>query len=144
MQESHGCTRAWTTNYGVNNPGLMQSHDGTGSCNLGLSNNSVSVTTPGPVKNPCPASDITQMIHDGVMGTPSGDGLKQTLAQAGNTTVARFYRAARIYNSGSVAPSGMLGQGIATHCYSSDIANRLLGKLTGGASACKLDKPPPK
>jgi len=33
MQESNGCVRAPTTNYGVRNPGLMQSHDGAGTCN---------------------------------------------------------------------------------------------------------------
>ncbi|KAH9832355.1 A-agglutinin anchorage subunit-like, partial [Teratosphaeria destructans] len=33
LQESGGCVRAPTSNYGVTNPGLMQSHDGTGSCN---------------------------------------------------------------------------------------------------------------
>ena len=33
MQESNGCVRAPTTNYGVRNPGLMQSHNGAGTCN---------------------------------------------------------------------------------------------------------------
>src|ERR1700709_2771159 len=61
MQESNGCVRAPTTNYGVVNPGLMQSHDGTGSCNNGA------------VQNPCPADQITQMIKDGTAGTSEGD-----------------------------------------------------------------------
>jgi hypothetical protein len=54
MQESGGCVRAPTTNYGVRNPGLMQSHDGSGTCN---DNNYV--------QNPCPNSEIDQMIADG-------------------------------------------------------------------------------
>ena len=33
MQESGGCVRAPTTNYGVRNPGLMQDHNGSGTCN---------------------------------------------------------------------------------------------------------------
>ena len=47
MQESKGCVRAPTTNNGVRNPGLMQSHNGRGTCNEG-----------GNVKNPCPASEV--------------------------------------------------------------------------------------
>ncbi|KAH8700984.1 hypothetical protein BGW36DRAFT_425783 [Talaromyces proteolyticus] len=123
MQESNGCVRAPTTNYGVINPGLMQSHDGTGSCNNG------------GVLSPCPSSQITQMITDGTAGTSSGDGLKQLLAQAGADDVTKYYKAARLYNSGSIASGGNLGQGIATHCYVSDVANRLLGWATG-ASSC--------
>ncbi|GIK07548.1 hypothetical protein Aspvir_003214 [Aspergillus viridinutans] len=123
MQESNGCVRVPTTDNGVVNPGLMQSHDGPGSCNRGS-----------PL-TPCPASQITQMITDGTAGTAAGDGLKQCLAQAGGTgDVAAYYRAARIYNSGSLAPSKNLGQGIATHCYVSDIANRLTGWTTGPSS----------
>ncbi|GIC94689.1 LysM peptidoglycan-binding domain-containing protein [Aspergillus udagawae] len=123
LQESNGCVRAPTTNYGVVNPGLMQSHDGSGSCNRG-----------NPL-TPCPATQITQMITDGTAGTSAGDGLKQCLAQAGGTgDVASYYRAARIYNSGSIAASKNLGQGIATHCYASDIANRLTGWTTGPSS----------
>jgi len=136
MQESKGCVRTPTTNYGVNNPGLMQSHDGAGSCNNG------------GVQDPCPQSEITQMIKDGATGTAAGDGLEQTLSEAQATDVSkcvassrlsytikfpvtdiisRYYKAARIYNSGSIAASGKLEDGIATHCYASDIANRLTG-----------------
>ncbi|OAA80659.1 Lysozyme-like domain protein [Akanthomyces lecanii RCEF 1005] len=122
MQESNGCVRAPTTNYGVINPGLMQSHDGSSSCfNV----------------NPCPKSTIQGMIEDGVNGTPSGDGLKQLLAKAGGNNAAAFYKAARMYNSGSVDPSGDLGKGIATHCYVSDIANRLLG-WSEGVGGCHM------
>ncbi|KAL3472387.1 hypothetical protein BJX99DRAFT_235667 [Aspergillus californicus] len=124
IQESNGCVRAPTSNYGVTNPGLMQSHNGVGSCNNG------------EVLDPCPAEQITQMIKDGTAGTSDGDGLKACLEQAGGDDVSAFYRAARIYNSGSIAASGNLGQGIATHCYSSDVANRLTGWNTG-ASSCE-------
>jgi hypothetical protein len=126
MQESNGCVRAPTTNYGVRNPGLMQSHNGAGTCNDAT------------VQNPCPASEVTQMITDGAAGTSSGDGLKQCLAQTGATDVSMYYKAARIYNSGSIASTKNLGQGIATHCYASDIANRLTGWSTG-PSSCTPD-----
>jgi hypothetical protein len=122
MQESNGCVRAPTTNYGVVNPGLMQSHDGSGSCNNG------------GVQNPCPASEITQMITDGTAGTSSGDGLKQCIAESGATDVSMYYKAARIYNSGSINSNGNLGAGVATHCYASDVANRLTGWTTAGST----------
>jgi len=125
MQESKGCVRVQTTDNGVINPGLMQSHDGSGSCNRD-----------GMIQNPCPESEIFQMIRDGVEGTPDGPGLKALIAQEGGSTdAASFYKAARAYNSGTVASSGNLGQGIATHCYASDIANRLLG-WSDGPSLC--------
>ncbi|EPS31169.1 peptidoglycan binding domain-containing protein [Penicillium oxalicum 114-2] len=129
MQESNGCVRVHTTNNGVVNPGLMQSHNGKGSCNTGIN-------APENVQNPCPASEIEQMIRDGTMGTADGDGLKQLLAQNGGTDdVTAYYKAARCYNSGSIAANGNLGAGIATHCYASDIANRLLG-WAAGTSSC--------
>lgn len=122
MQESGGCVRAPTTNYGVTNPGLMQSHDGAHSCyNI----------------NPCPSSQILGMVKDGVTGTSSGQGLKQILATAGSN-VSQYYKASRIYNSGSIAATGLLQDGIATRCYASDIANRLIG-WSSGVGACKLN-----
>ncbi|KAJ5543892.1 hypothetical protein N7494_005171 [Penicillium frequentans] len=124
MQESQGCVRVKTTDNGVVHPGLMQSHDGSGSCNKD-----------GAIQNPCPEYEIHQMIMDGVEGTPAGPGLKALIAQEGSAHVASFYKAARAYNSGAVASSGNLGQGIATHCYASDIANRLMG-WTNGPSLC--------
>lgn len=124
MQESNGCVRVPTTSYSVTNPGLMQSHEGTGTCNDGTN-----------VQNPCPASEILQMIKDGSEGTAAGAGLQQCLAQEGGSGPTAYYKAARCYNSGSVAPSGNLGQGVATHCYVSDITNRLLG-WSSGASNC--------
>ncbi|RAO74098.1 uncharacterized protein BHQ10_010110 [Talaromyces amestolkiae] len=126
MQESTGCVRVGGTNNGVNNPGLMQSHNGKGTCNTG---------TP---LSPCPSSEITQMIEDGTTGTADGDGLKQLIAQAiatyGADGATEYYRAARMYNSGSLASDLNLGQGGATACYASDIANRLLGWSTGTSS----------
>jgi hypothetical protein len=127
MQESKGCVRAPTTTYSVRNPGLMQSHNGAGTCN----------DASGPL-NPCPSSQITQMIRDGTTGTPDGDGLQQTLQQAGCEDVSKYYKSARIYNSGSIASGGDLGTGVATHCYAADIANRLVG-WAGGESSCSLD-----
>jgi hypothetical protein len=123
LQESNGCVRVGTTDNGVSNPGLMQSHSGMGSCG----NNK---------QSPCPESEILQMIKDGTFGTSSGDGLKQCLAKNGGSGATAYYRAARCYNSGSVASSGNLGQGGSTHCYVSDVANRLLG-WSSGTSSCQ-------
>lgn len=113
MQESGGCVRVPTTNYGVRNPGLMQSHDGPGTCNSDLT---------GEVNWPCSYTTITQMVMDGTAGTESGDGLANCINESGWYDDADFYRAARIYNSGAVNSSGNLECGIATHCYASDIA----------------------
>jgi hypothetical protein len=63
---------------------------------------------------------------------------KEATAQYGVTQSRAFYIAARLYNSGSVASSGDLGGGIATHCYSSDIANRLTGWVSADHK-CYLD-----
>ncbi|KAF2243033.1 hypothetical protein BU26DRAFT_384014, partial [Trematosphaeria pertusa] len=115
MQESKGCVRAPTTNYGYDNPGLMQSFQGKNSCNPSGS---------GTV--PCPSDTITGMIRDGA-GIGLEFGMQQAVAQSKADDVSKFYKGARIYNSGSVDASGNLGAGIATHCYSSDVANRLLG-----------------
>ncbi|MCJ1376252.1 hypothetical protein MMC20_007494 [Loxospora ochrophaea] len=151
IQESGGCVRVPTTNYGVRNPGLMQGaflnyfsspsrpypsntppplpvdHDGDGTCN-----------DSGTVQNPCPAATITEMISEGSAGTTSGDGLAQCINESAASDVSAFYKAARIYNSGSIDPSGDLGKGIATHCYSSDIANRLTGWVEA-PHGCDLD-----
>lgn len=130
MQESKGCVRVHTTNYGVRNPGLMQSHNGQGTCN------------PGTPVSPCPADEITQMIKDGTMGTADGDGLQQLLAQAASEYKASgaqaYYLAARMYNSGSINADGNLGDTSATACYATDVANRLLG-WAGGNTPCQSD-----
>jgi hypothetical protein len=90
MQESECCVRVPTTNNGVVNPGIMQSHDGSGTCS-GV--------------HPCPQSEITQMITNGTAGTWSGDGFQQLISQAESyvsvTTAQAFYAAAHLYNSGS-------------------------------------------
>jgi hypothetical protein len=124
MQESKGCVRVHSTNNGVQNTGLMQSHAGEGSCNNGSG-----MTTP------CPSSMIKQMIKDGTAGTIQGDGLKQCYEAQSGGEAAKYYKAARTYNSGSIASSGNLGQGGATHCYASDIANRVRG-WAGDMSEC--------
>lgn len=59
LQESNGCVRVDTTDNGVSNPGLMQSHAGTGSCGS-------------QKESACPESEILQMIKDGTEGTSSG------------------------------------------------------------------------
>jgi len=127
MQESNGCVRVITTNYGVENPGLMQDHDGAGSCNRD-----------GVVQTPCPASEITQMITDGTTGTASGDGLVQCIAETNLSDVSMYYAGARIYNGGigGYVPDN-LGSGCCTLCYSSDVANRLTG-WHSGPSGCTL------
>ncbi|KAI6800276.1 hypothetical protein KC363_g1713 [Hortaea werneckii] len=128
MQESTGCVRVITTQYSHFNPGLMQSHNGTGSCNTNMAALGLpGVESDGTVQTPCPYSEIHQMIEDGTAGTSSGDGLQQLLAAQTNTDVSRFYRTARAYNGGSVDPSGDLGRGCCTLCYASDVANRLTG-----------------
>ncbi|KAI0182860.1 putative muramidase [Xylaria flabelliformis] len=117
MQESKGCVRVPTTGNGVRNPGLMQSHNGKGTC-AGV--------------NPCPQSQILQMIRDGTAGTSSGDGLKQTTAKTlahfgGKSQPAVYYAAARLYNSGSVDYAHLENAFGSTPCYASDVANRAHG-----------------
>jgi len=130
IQESGGCVRVPTTDYGIPNPGLMQDHNGVGTCN-----------SDGKVSNPCPGATIFQMVTDGTAGTPDGDGLAQSINTSGWGTDADFYRAARLYNSGAIDESGNLQAGIATHCYSSDIANRLTGWVKA-EHGCTCDDDP--
>ncbi|KAF2103063.1 hypothetical protein NA57DRAFT_72048 [Rhizodiscina lignyota] len=125
MQESTGCVRAPTTIWSVRNPGLMQDHNGTANCNTGVA-----------VQSPCPASTITQMIRDGVTGTVWGAGLQQLIEKTGCSTVQKFYMAARMYNSGSISAGGDLGASESTHCYASDIANRLTGWVYADHACC--------
>ena len=120
MQESNGCVRVKSTNNGYNNPGLMQSHEGSHTCNDG---------TP---TFPCSYETIYGMINDGTTG-PAG--LQYCLKQEGGDDSTTYYKAARVYNSGHVDGSGNLGLGGATACYASDIANRLLG-WGSGPSKC--------
>lgn len=126
MQESKGCVRAPTTDNGVINPGLMQSHNGAGSC-AGIS--------------PCPQDEILEMVRDGTAGTANGDGLQQTFATASAATgdygSRAYYAAARIYNSGSVDYSNLNNGFTSTACYAADVANRLTGWTLAG-SACTV------
>jgi len=123
MQESKGCTRVPSTFNSVLNPGLMQSHAGQGTCN---SNGAVTI--------PCSYAMIKLMIRDGSAGTGVTDNfaLEPLLQKAGGPGKASsYYKAARMYNSGSIAVSGLLEEGIgATNSYASDIAQRLTGTLT--------------
>lgn len=160
LQESTGCVRVITTGkrafilslyspppyqcrpstdgniskplaYSHANPGLMQSFNGTGSCN----NNTAGLGLPGVVYNgvvqtPCPSSEIYQMILDGTNGTVWGPGLVQDMAQQGLTDVSRWYRTARLYNGGRLEADGNLIGPCCTPSYASDIANRLTGWTT--------------
>ncbi len=116
MQESGGCVRAPTTNYGVRNPGLMQDHNGAATCNEN-----------GNVQNPAPTPPSPRWFATAPPAPPPATASANCVNQGGNWDqnngdVAAFYKAARIYNSGSIASSGNLEDGIATHCYASDIA----------------------
>lgn len=124
MQESGGCVRVNTTSYSVTNPGLFQSHEGTGTCNTNTQ-----------IQDPCPSSEISQMVTDGVVGTASSSdySLQGTLKTAACSDVSQYYKAARIYNSGSIPSDGNLSGSGATSCYASDIANRLTGWVSGNS-----------
>jgi hypothetical protein len=126
IQESRGCVRVVTTSYGNINPGLMQSFNGDATCNVGEQ----------AMAN-CPHDTIVRMIEQGA-GIGLEFGLQQALRKAGGSDAQAYYRAARIYNSGSIDPSGNLGLGVATHCYVSDIANRLRG-WAGDQTLCRED-----
>lgn len=132
MQETKGCVRASTSispDGTVSNPGLMQDHEGTHSCN----NDS-------KVQTPCPDAQILGMVSDGTAGTQKGNGLAGAITSATEPDVEfaqAYYRGARYYNSGMIAESGDLEGGTATHCYASDVANRLVGWVDA-KSGCTL------
>lgn len=130
MQESTGCVRVPTSrspNENVRNPGLFQSANGDHTCN---DNDVLTI--------PCPDNQITGMINDGVLGTASGPGLQQLVKESGAQDVSKYYKALVLYNSGILPASGNLGQGRATQCYASDLANRLTG-WTGIGRTCNTD-----
>ncbi|KAI4150595.1 MAG: hypothetical protein L6R39_002243 [Caloplaca ligustica] len=109
VQESGGNVRVGSTNNGVHNPGLMQSHNGVSF-------------------NPAdPQGSILQMVRDGTEGTSSGDGLKQLVARYGN-----YYEAFRGYNSGSVNKNDLNDPVGATGDYVQKAANRLMGHVWPG------------
>ena len=132
LQESGGCPRATTStsSSGVKNPGMMQDHAGTASCNDGSK-----------IQTPCPASTIQQMITEGTGGTTEGEGLAEIINQVCGlyANVQCFYKAARYYNAGEIPADGDLGAPGATRCYASDIANRLTGWTSSTTRTCDLD-----
>ena len=109
VQESGGNVRVGSTNNGVLNPGIMQSHAGVRF-------------------NPSdPPGSILQMVRDGTEGTSSGDGLKQCYERFGN-----YYECFRAYNSGSVNKNDLNDPVGATGSYVRDAANRLMGHQWAG------------
>jgi len=104
MQESAGNVHVATTDNGVRNCGLLQSHNGVAYSGL---------------------SSIKQMIQDGIMGTQFGNGILQCRKTYGN-----IWAAARCYNSGSVDVSNLSDGITSTGSYVSDVANRLRGAKT--------------
>lgn len=62
IQESGGCVRVPTTNYGVRNPGMMQDHNGDATCN-NSDGSTQGDAKPYSVLTPCPNSTITQMLR---------------------------------------------------------------------------------
>lgn len=104
VQESGGNVRVPTTNNGVRNPGIMQSHNGV------------------EFDPAHPAASILQMVRDGTEGTKHGAGLKQLKAKHGN-----YYAAFRAYNSGSVNEKDLNDPVGATAHYVQKAANRLMG-----------------
>lgn len=127
MQESSGCVRVITTSYSHANPGLMQSFNGTGTCNPNNAEADLPGVTSTGVQTPCPASEIRQQILDGTNGTVWGPGLVQDMQQQGHTDVSGYYRTARLYNGGSLEADGNLIGPCCTASYASDVANRLTG-----------------
>lgn len=110
MQESGGNLRVETTDNGVRNPGIMQSHNGV------------------EFDPDYPARSILQMVRDGTTGTRYGDGLKQCFAHQGN-----WYSAFREYNSGPNFNHADLNDGSgATAHYVKNTANRLMGHVWDG------------
>lgn len=78
-----------------------------------------------------------------VAGSSDGHGFAEDINEqatfVGNEVAEAYYRAARLYSSGGIDSSNNLEAGSAPHCYSSDIANRLMG-WTDSANTCDLDK----
>jgi hypothetical protein len=111
MQESGGYVNVPTSNNGVVDPGIMQSHDG-----VAFDPNNQQ-------------GSILQMVRDGTEGTYNdssdpGPGLQQLLAQYGN-----YYDAFRAYNSGKIDPNNLSNGLGSTDSYVSDVANRLQGHI---------------
>lgn len=132
MQESGGCVRVYTTRGQNENPGLMQDHTGSHSCNRGTKGETWGLI------NPCPDDQISGMIRDGVGGTTTGDGLagllNQAVARSGlqldDSLAQVYYQATRAYNSGQFDAQDLNKKFSSTRCYVVDIANRLTGWVT--------------
>ena len=77
------------------------------------------------------------MITDGV-GLTTSSGLLQTIERSGATGDSKYYKGALLYNSGVAPPDWNLGKGRSNPCYSSDIANILMGWV-GDSSPCNKD-----
>lgn len=77
-----------------------------------------------------------------VAGTEEGHGLAEDINEQAdyvdNDVAQAYYRAARLYHSGSIDASNKLEDGAGEHCYVSDIANRLMG-WTDSQRLCSLD-----
>lgn len=108
MQESGGDVHVRTTNNGVRNPGLMQSHNGATFADLGDGGR----------------ASIFQMVQDGVEGTRDGDGLLQGVQKTKN-----YFAAGRLYNSGQLDANNLSNGLGATASYCQDLANRVMGRL---------------
>lgn len=108
MQESSGDVHVRTTNNGVNNPGLMQSHNGVSFSDTGDGGK----------------ASIFQMIKDGVEGTKDGDGILQ-----GTVREKNYFAGGRWYNSGAIDASNLSNAMGATASYCSDLANRVMGRM---------------
>ncbi|KAF7197940.1 hypothetical protein HII31_00654 [Pseudocercospora fuligena] len=125
IEESRGCVRVQSTSLAVQNPGLMQSYEGKGSCSDPV------------VQRPCPYGEIAQMLNDGTASNEAGVNLKDLIAASGKNDVSKYYIAARMYNSGphSIPEDQELSGPGANPCYAADIANRLLGYVGGSCGA---------
>lgn len=108
VQESSGDVHVRTTNNGVSNPGLMQSHNGATFADRGDGGR----------------ASIFQMVKDGVEGTKDGDGLIQGVKRTKN-----YFAAGRLYNSGTIDNNNLSNALGATGPYCSDLANRVMGRM---------------
>lgn len=110
VDESTGNVNVGCTNNGVQNCGLMQSHN--------------------PVDTAFDASDVSnsilQMVRDGVRGTPSGPGLLG-LFNDDALTGGNLWNVFRAYNSGSIDAENLSDPMGATAAYVSNMANYLTG-----------------
>jgi len=122
IQECTGNVRVPCTNNGVQNCGLMQSH-----------NPKIQAYDPNNMQ-----ASITQMIVDGTQGTATGPGLVQLFNGQGVRTMGSLWNVLRGYNSGCVNYKDLSDGTTATASYVSDVANRLLGwnGYGDGGSTC--------